>query len=194
MKRSLLMLLGGLVLLAAILLVRDMVGLGKHKTAYAFDTTLVSTITRMHVSMQGEEVTLIKTVEGWQVLPDSFPADTARIALALRHLTRLEDRELVSRSTDPMRLAEFGLSPEEVKIVTLTEGSGNRFIIHLGHTSGVDFNSTFWKHPDRIEVYRTSGNFTHEISINQLDWFAPDSTSQSESKSDAPFQAIPAFE
>lgn len=169
MKKTLLALGGAVLLLVAILLVRERDSLKASQARYVFDTAQAPLIERLQVRLQDDSVTLAKRDGRWLVMPEGFPADSARVALALGHLLRLEDKEVVSAAADAGRLADFGLHAEEVKHVSWTS-RGVTTRIHLGHTSGIDFNSTYWKHPERTEVYRTPGNFTHEIGAHAREW------------------------
>lgn len=169
MKKTLLLLTAGLVILGAILLMREGARARALAPGHAFNVGDTAKVDRLEVAMRAGQVTLIRHQGLWRVFPDSFPADPGRVRMALRHLLGLQDKEVVSRSTDTTRLAEFGLYGDDLKRITWT-AAGRTVSIHLGHTSGIDFNSTYWKHPEGDEVYRTPGNFTHEIGINARDW------------------------
>ncbi len=169
MKKTLVLLTAGLVILGAVLLMRAGDRARALAPGHAFSLGDTAKVDRLEVAMHAGRVTLVRNEGMWRVLPDSFPADTARVRTALRHLLGLQDKEVVSRSADTARLAEFGVHGGDRKLITWT-AAGRTVSIHLGHTSGIDFNSTYWKHPDGDEVYRTPGNFTHEISVNPRDW------------------------
>jgi len=174
MRRTLWSLAAAVALLAALLGVRQWGALFATSSRYVFDTAAAASITRLEVSLAGDSVTLVKKpAKGgglWVVLPDSFPVDTARLSFALARVLRLEDKELVSKSSSESRLAEFGLTPSERKVIRWSGAQGASTVVHLGHTSGTDFNSTYWKRPGSAEVYRTPGNFTHEIGVFARDW------------------------
>src|SRR5690606_23404932 len=137
-----------------------------------FDTAQEMSIDRLHGVLQEDSVTVLKRDGDWRVLPDSVPADTARIGLTLRRLLRLEDKEIVPFTAHTARLLDFALHAAAVKRISWST-SGKKAVtklIHLGHTSGIDFTSTFWKWPAHSDVYRTPGNFTHEIGSRPRDW------------------------
>lgn len=169
MRKAVWILAVGLALLVTLLLMRERTQARATAPGYAFDTTRVAAVDRLHVRLQDDSVTLVRLGGTWRVLPDSFPADTARVHAALRNVLKLQDKEVVSVSTDAARLAEFGLYTGDRKRVAWSI-DGRTETVYIGHTSGIDFNSTYWKHPDRVEVYRTPGNFTHEIAVHAGDW------------------------
>lgn len=169
MKNALLTLGGALVLLVVVLFLRERGYQSAVKSRYVFDTAQATTVERLDVRLQDDSVTLVKHDGRWKVLPDSFPADEARVTLALGYLLRLEDKEVVSASPDSTRWVQFGLNDGEAKRVEWsTRGKATR--VQLGHTSSIDFNSTYWKRPEGPQVYRTPGNFTHEIGARARDW------------------------
>ncbi len=169
MKKALGALVLGILVVVVLLLMREGAQTRAVAPGYAFDTTQTAAVERLQVAMYDDSVTLVRDAGRWRVLPDSSPADTARVGLALRHLLGLQDKEIVSRTTDPSRLAEFGLDAGERKRVSW-QVRGRTVTVYLGHTSGIDFNSTYWRHPERTDVYRTPGNFTHEIGVRPRDW------------------------
>jgi hypothetical protein len=173
MKKTMLLLGGALLLLALVLLIKDQRDKAALRPQYAFDTAAVAGITRLHVAYQGDSVTLVRSGVRWLIGTDaseSFPADTTRLATVLQHVSKVQDRERMSRSTDSNRLAEFGLSPGEAKRVEWTLAGGKRFVILIGKTSGADYSSTYWKREGEPDVYRTPGNFTYDVAVRAQDW------------------------
>ena len=170
LKKVLLALAAAFVLLLLVLWLREARHAASLRPAYVFDTTQASAITRLAVTYQEDSSTIVRVDGRWVVLPDSFPADTAKVRNALHRLLRVEDKERVSVSTDSARLMEFGLHPGEVKSVTWTDASGATTRIYVGNISGADFSSTFWKREDMPDVYRTPGSFTFEIPARATDW------------------------
>jgi hypothetical protein len=159
-----------LTLVAALVLVQALRDRGAADSHFVFDATEVASVTRFEVSQQSEVTVLIRRGEVWVMLPDSIPVDAERVENALHRVLRLEGGTLVSTSADNVRLREFGLDTENVKRVKWTLASGKTRHILLGNTSSADFNGTYWKHPDQAGVYRTPGNFTHEIPVSPSAW------------------------
>jgi hypothetical protein len=194
-KKALAVLAAAAVLLAALLAVRAVKTDSARATPPSFDTTTEASITRLQVVLGGDSVTVVKTIRGadeaWVVLPDSFVADAERVRYVLSRLVRLEDKEPVARNPDAARLAEFGLSAAEVKRIRWTLASGEGREIHLGHTSGTDFNSTYWKRPGNATVFRTPGSFTSDISVYPGDWATPlDAGSHGETVTEIPVPGV----
>lgn len=140
--------------------------------AYVFDTAREAAVVRLDVAYRSDSVSLVRDGSGWVVLPDGVPADEARVREAIGKLLRVEARERVSISGDPVRLKEFGLNGDEAKRVAWTFADGTSGRILVGNVSGTDFASTYWKHAERPGVYRTPGSLTHAIPARAIDWKA----------------------
>ncbi|HKP97740.1 MAG TPA: DUF4340 domain-containing protein [Fibrobacteria bacterium] len=169
MKRTLIVLLAALALLAAILLKKRSNEKVMQKDAPVFDSTYKSGVTMLRVSKKPDTSSLQKKDGKWVVAKDGYSVDTAKINKVLSNLFSLQNKELVSNS--PGRLAEYGLDSNEAKHVTLQDGTGKTVAqVVIGKTSGADYSSTYWKWEAKPEVYRTPGNFTWEIATKDDDW------------------------
>jgi hypothetical protein len=111
---------------------------------------------------------MIKRGGKWVVAADSFPVDTAKIKKGLSCLLRLQNKEIVS--SNPSRLAEYGLDSAQAKHVEWLGAGGKKIRIELGKVSGTDFGSMYWKWEDRPVVYRTPGSFNYDIASRSSDW------------------------
>jgi hypothetical protein len=170
MMKVLLALGGALLLLAALLLVREWQEKAASRAGYAFDTASIGDVTGFSAAYQQDSVSLIRSGGRWIDAADSFPADAAKLTAVLRQILKVQDNERVSLLNDSTRLAEYGLSSAEAKRVEWTLSDGTRSTILLGKTSGTDYNSTYWKRPGEAGVYRTPGNFTYDIPVRPMDW------------------------
>jgi hypothetical protein len=170
-KKTLLSLAGALLLLAAILLIKDFRDKAAAKPRYVFKTP-VEEVTSLTLAYQQDSITVLRLggTGRWVNAADSFPADTALLFRVLDRVLAVQNRERVSRSADTARLAEYGLSAAEAKRAAWTRADGTRESVLLGKTSGTDYASTYWKFEDQPEVYLTPGSFTHEIPAGANNW------------------------
>ncbi|MEO7427237.1 MAG: DUF4340 domain-containing protein [Fibrobacteria bacterium] len=169
MKRTLIVLLAALAVLAAILLKMNSNEKNLQKDSPVLDSTSKSGVTGLRVITKADTSDLQKKDSRWVVGKDGFPVDTAKINKVLGNLFRVQDRELVSNSA--ARLGEYGLDSVQAKHVKISAGTGKplaEFVI--GKVSGADYNSTYWKWEAKPEVYRTLGNFGYEIATKDDEW------------------------
>ena len=121
------------------------------------------------VIASGPDTADLKKKDGkWMIAANDFPADTGRVNALLEALFGLSTREVVSRNPD--RAGEYGLDSVSQKLITLKEGDQKMAEVVVGKVSNADFNSTYWKKTQGDEVYRTPGNFAHQIYLKPVDW------------------------
>src|SRR5215217_5539513 len=101
MKKTLWALAGALLLLALVLGVKTCADRATHRERFVFDTLKVDEVVRLEMEYQGESATLEKKDGLWRVASDGYPADTARVRMALNGLLRTRATEKVSESQDP---------------------------------------------------------------------------------------------
>lgn len=169
MKRTLIVLLAALAMLAAILFKKNRNETSMRADAPVLDSARKSEVAYLRTAKKPDTATLGLKDGKWVVAKDGFSVDTAKIKKVLGHIFSLQDREKVSNSPD--RLKEYGLDSAEAKHVSVQDGSGKSMAeVVIGKTSGTDFSSTYWKWADKPEVYRTPGNFTWEIAVKEDEW------------------------
>ena len=169
MKRTLIVLLAALALLAAILFKKNSSEKSMQKDAPVLDSTAKAGVAVLGVIKKPDTSSLQKKDGKWVVAKDGYAVDTAKINKVLTSVFSLQDKELVSNS--PARLSEYGLDSTEAKHVSIKDGSGKALAqVVIGKTSGADYSSTYWKWESKPEVYRTPGNFTWEIATKDDDW------------------------
>ncbi len=168
MKKTLIVLMGALVLLAIVLMMdrqRDSTRLGDR---FLFDTTQKDGIASIRIVMLKDTAVLQKVGAKWVSLPDSFPLDTTKIRKGLSYLIGFQSKEMLS--TNPSRLVEYGLDSNQAKHIEWIGSGGKKIQVVVGKTSGTDYGSTYWKWEDKPEVYSTPGSFTWELSARSSDW------------------------
>lgn len=171
MKRTLIVLLAALALLAAVLLMNKNKQKKMQRDVFAMDTTGIAQVKSLRVVKKPDTTELELRNGRWVVARDSFPVDTGKINRVLKHVFKVQTRELVSKSDSAGRLTEYGLDSNEAKYVTLKDGAGKVVAdMVVGKTSGADYSSTYWKRAGSNEVYRTPGNFTWEIGTKNDEW------------------------
>lgn len=177
MKRTIIVLLAALALLAAILMKKNSNEKSMRQDAHALDSARKAdaaylTVIKRQDTTAGKapDTSALRLLDGkWVVARDSFTADTAKVNKVLGHIFRLQNKELVSNNA--ARLGEYGLDSVEAKLVAIRDGSGKSLAeVMVGKTSGADYSSTYWKWADKPEVYRTPGNFTWEIAVKEEEW------------------------
>lgn len=169
MKRTLIVLLAALALLAAILFKKRSAETSMRADAPVLDSASKAQVASFRVVKRPDTSALRKQDGRWVVAKDSFAVDTSKINKVMTELFSLQGKELVSKN--PARLGEYGLDSGEAKHVTLSDASGKAMAqVVIGKTSGADYSSTYWKWEDKPEVYRTPGNFTWEIATKDNDW------------------------
>jgi hypothetical protein len=168
MKRTLIVLVAALAVLGIILMKKNSSEKSMQKDHYALDTAWKANVTVLNVIKKPDTSRLEKKDGKWVVAKDGFNVDTAKINKVLANVITLQDKELVSKSTE--RLAEYGLDSNEAKHVTVKDASGKTVAVVIGKTSGADYSSTYWKWEGKPEIYRTPGNFTWEIATKDDDW------------------------
>ncbi len=170
MKKPLLALGGALLLLVAVLVIRDQMEKAALRPQYAFPNLQQEDPVSLRIIYQDDSAALFRAGGVWFTAGDSVPVDSLKIATALRSLRGIQVREMVSRDPDSSRLVEYGLVPSEIKVREWDTASGARQFAHLGKASGSDFASNFWKHPDAPEVYRTPRSITYDFPARPVDW------------------------
>ncbi len=168
MKKTLLALVAAVVLLALALFFDHRRDVSRHSEKFAFDTTQKADVVSLRITLQKDTVVLLKTGGQWIAMPDSFPLDTSKIHKELSNLLGLQSKEIVS--SNPARLAEYGLDTAEAKHVEWQTSGGKNFRVVLGKTSGIDYSSTYWKFEDGDDVFSTPGNFSWEIASRSAEW------------------------
>lgn len=160
----------GLALLAVILVAVTRRGAGP-EPSYAIDPAVVARAVGLDIALEGDSVSLARERGGlWVVTPYGVPADSARLAAVLDGLARLTTVDIAARAPDTARLAAFGLAPANAKRVTLRLEDGAARSVLIGHTSDIDFASSYWKMPDRPEVYRTPGRIALDAAPRAEAW------------------------
>lgn len=168
MKRTLIVLLAALAVLAGILMKKRSSDKSMSRDSLVLDSAWKANVTGLAVIKKPDTSRLEKKDGKWVVAKDAFQVDTGKINKVLTHVFSLQDKELVS--TSAARLAEYGLDTVEAKHVSLKDGAGKSVDVVIGKTSGADYASTYWKWAGKPEVYRTPGNFTWEIATKDNDW------------------------
>jgi hypothetical protein len=170
MKKAFWLLLGAVVALGFALVAVKVSDSMANREGFVFDTTQVADVVRLRVVYQGDTAQLEKREGGWFLTPGGEPANGERVQRALRGLLGIRSRDKVSESSDQARLEEFGIGSAEAKQVDWTLSSGEKSRVLLGKTSGTDFNSTYWKWPDKPGVYSTPGDFTFDLASQAQEW------------------------
>jgi hypothetical protein len=168
MKRTLIILLAALAVLAAILMKKRSSDKSMSQDSFVLDSTWKANLTQFAVIKKPDTSRLEKKDGKWVVAKDAFNVDTAKINKVLTHVFSLQDKEKVS--TSAARLSEYGLDSVEAKHVSIKDASGKAVDVVIGKTSGADYASTYWKWKGKDEVYRSPGNFTWEIATKDNDW------------------------
>lgn len=168
MKKTLWMLAGAVLLLAVALIIDHRRDVSRQAEQFAFDTTQKAGITYLKIVLEKDTTEMIKRGGKWVVASDSFPVDTTKINKGLSYLLRLQNKEIAS--SNPSRLAEYGLDTSQAKHVEWRGADGKKVRIELGKTSGTDYRSMYWKWEDRPMVYRTPGAFNYDIASRSSDW------------------------
>ena len=169
MKKTAIALGAALLLLAVVMLKTRRDDASRRADVFAFDTLKRDAVTVLQVRLQKDTARLHKAGGQWVTAQDGFPVDTAKIRNALGYLLELQNKEIVSRSTDPTRLVEYGLDTAQAKHVSWRMGDKDVKVV-IGKTSGTDYSSTYWKWEDQKEIYSTPGNFNWEIASKSVDW------------------------
>jgi hypothetical protein len=174
-KKNFLILAAAVFLLAAVLWVKQYREGAPRRSGFVFDTTRAGEMKSLRVQYHRDSMQLLQVHlgrEGW-VTEDGYPVDTARLRVARGWLLRLRAREKVSDAADTQSLWEYGLNPEDARMVEWTWASGDTVRILLGKTSTLDYSFTYWKWKEPARggaVYRTPGNFIWELSPRAADW------------------------
>ncbi len=170
MKRTLIVLLAALAVLAAILLKKRSEEKSMRGDAFVLDSTRIGDVKTVRVVGKKPDTSTLQLKDGhWVVASDGFPVDTAKINKVLKSVFGLQDKEVVSRN--PARYSEYGLDSVESKQVTFLGATGQTVAdVIIGKTSGADYSSTYWRWASKPEVFRTPGNFAWEIGTKQDDW------------------------
>jgi Domain of unknown function (DUF4340) len=169
MKKTLLVLVGALVLLGLILIKKGKDEKSMRSDAPVLDSTLKADVKSVNTAKRPDSTALLVKDGQWVVTASGFPVDTARINKLLKNIFSLQDKEIVSHN--PERYAEYGLDSIEAKHVILKNTSGKVIAdVIIGKTSGSDYSSTYWRWANKPDVYRTPGNFSWEIVTKEDDW------------------------
>ncbi len=108
----------------------------------------------------------------WLVLPDSIPADTARLREALDKIFALHAAETVAEAgDDPDALVPYGLDPGSAVSVRLEFGPGRIVALNLGRAPG-DFTDTYWLQEGRRAVHRVRGSAAHAVPVERAAWMS----------------------
>jgi len=167
MKRTLIILVAALAALGLILMKKNSTEKSMQRDRFVLDSAWKANVNAF-VVVKKPDTSRLEKKDGKWVVGNGFPVDTAKIAKALGYVFKLQDKELVSKSTE--RLAEYGLDTAEAKHVSVQDASGKSAHVVIGKTSGADFSSTYWKWEGKPEVYRTPGNFAWDIGTKPEDW------------------------
>lgn len=167
MKRTLIVLVAALAVLGLILMKKNSTEKSMQRDRFVLDSAWKANVNSF-VVIKKPDTSRLEKKDGKWVVGNGFPVDTAKIAKALGYVFKLQDKELVSKSTE--RLAEYGLDTAEAKHVSVQDPSGKSAHVVIGKTSGADFSSTYWKWEGKPEVYRTPGNFAWDIGTKPEDW------------------------
>lgn len=169
MKRTLIVLLGAVLILALILLKKNHDEKKSDGDSFAIDSILKTTVTNIKVIKNNDSVDLQKKDALWRVSKGNFPVDTARLTKVFTGIFGLQSKEVVSRN--PERYSEYGLDSIEAKKVIFQKESGENIAeVFIGKTSGSDYSSTYWRWAAKPEVYRSPGNFSSEIVTKANEW------------------------
>jgi len=157
--------------LAALVLIGRKVSGSLHPhDGLVFDTTQVSQVVWLRVIYQTDTAELERRSGVWVTVRDGAPAVPERVERSLHGLLGIRDREQVSMADDDARLEDFGIDAADAKQVEWRYASGKTDKVLLGKTSDADFNSLYWKWPDRPGVYRTPGDFTYDLASQVEEW------------------------
>jgi len=168
MKRTLIVLVAALAVLGLILMKKNSAEKSMSKDHFVLDSAWKASANSFVVFKKPDTTRLEKKDGKWVMAGSGFPVDTAKIGKGLGYVFKLQDKELVSRSTE--RLAEYGLDSGEAKHVSVKDPSGKSAQVVIGKTSGADYSSTYWKWEGKPEVYRSPGNFSWDIGTKPDDW------------------------
>ncbi len=169
MKKTFIVLLAALVVLAAILIKKRNGEKSMSSEAMAFDSSRIIDVISVRVAKRPDTSTLTKKDGPWIVERDGFPVDTAKANKFLKNIFTLQSRDVVSHN--PARYSEYGLDSMEGKHVILLDRSGHSVVdVIVGKTSAADYSSLYWRYADKQDVYRSPGNFSWEISVKNDEW------------------------
>ncbi len=168
MKRTLIVLVCALLVLAGLLWKKHSEFQSEEANAFVFDTAQKAGVTSLKVIEKKDTAELLKVGNQWVTARDSFPVDTSKIDKSLTALLQLQDKIRVS--TNPARLKEYGLDSSQAKYVAWHGPGGKTAQVILGKTASTDYSSTYWKWVGKPDVFETPGNFTWQISARDLDW------------------------
>ncbi len=169
MKRTFVVLLAALVVLAAILIKKRSAEKTMSSEAMVFDSSRLIDVISVRVTKRPDTSAITKKDGPWIVSGDGFPVDTAKANKFLKNIFTLQSRDVVSHN--PARYAEYGLDSIEGKHVTLLDRSGQSVIdVIVGKTSAADYSSLYWRFADKPDVFRSPGNYAWEISAKNNEW------------------------
>lgn len=170
MKRTLIVLLAALAVLAGILLKKRSEEKSMRGDAFVLDSARIADVKTVRVVGKKPDTSTLQLKDGkWVVARDGFPVDTSKVNKILKSVFGLQNKEVVSRN--PARYSEYGLDSVESKQVTFSDQGGGAIAdVVIGKTSGADYSSTYWRWAGKPEVFRTPGNFAWEIGTKEDDW------------------------
>src|SRR3954467_4206336 len=132
MKRTLIILVAALAALGLILMKKNSTEKSMQRDRFVLDSAWKANVNAF-VVIKKPDTSRLEKKDGKWVVGNGFPVDTAKIAKALGYVFKLQDKELVSKSTE--RLAEYGLDTAEAKHVSVQDASGKSAHVVIGKTS-----------------------------------------------------------
>ena len=133
---------------------------GQH---YALDAGLKSKTMGFKIIGTDETVEIKQKDKQWVTGIKDFPADTGKVARAIKLLFELQNKEVISRN--PERAKEYGLDSLTRKRVEIYDVNGKTLkAVYIGKNSGTDYNSNYWKMESGDEVYITPGAISFDFS------------------------------
>ncbi len=169
MKKTFIVLLIALVLLAGLLVKKRNSEKTMSSDAMVFDSSRIIDVISVRVAKRPDTATITKKDGPWMVVRDGFPVDTAKANTFLKNIFTLQSRDVVSHN--PARYSEYGLDSIEGKRVTLLDRSNQSVIdVVVGKTSAADYSSLYWRYADKPDVYRSPGNFAWEVTAKNDEW------------------------
>lgn len=127
-----------------------------------FSKVVKKEISKVEISKQDATIVLNKRDNGWQIVPQGYPADASQVESMLDVLEKLSLTALVSESKNYER---YNLGEENKVIVKAWSGDTLSREFEIGKAA-TTFQHTFVKLSDDHRVYQARGKFRSKFDLN----------------------------
>jgi hypothetical protein len=156
-----------LVLVALIILPKVM----PEKKAYpsqlaAIDTSMVQ---RIELSQPDGTISLVKSMMGWELELDNWPADKMRVGRLMQELAALDLHSLVNENTDYAQDERYELDDAKATKLSVYEGDALVLKARLGKPAR-DWMSCVARLDEAAPIYRMAKNLKSSLSTQRKNW------------------------